>query len=251
MHTCLGIKFVLFGRKDWNKQNTNKSTGRFAFAGFISKATKRAVRRKVYRQLTRVRIKGTNKHRCQVNNRWDANEGSVGIDTKVLNWQCNLSKEIMRSVTMVKRFVWTKVGRTHALRIWMRSLSSRFNTMVVVCSFYSNMSVPWPIHCDSLLLFDFADLRSTQVNGQPVLCAVMATVVRQSIRDRVARAEPDQQHNNSRRLAGVRSAHLSRAEEAETGNATHHKNEGVWSTLKLHILVQTTDFNKCQLSPVH
>ena len=28
--TCLGIKFVLFGRKGWTKQNTEKSTGRLA-----------------------------------------------------------------------------------------------------------------------------------------------------------------------------------------------------------------------------
>ena len=33
---CLGMKIVLFWRKDWNKQNTGRSTGRFALTGLIS-----------------------------------------------------------------------------------------------------------------------------------------------------------------------------------------------------------------------
>ena len=60
-----------FGRKDRNKQNTERLIGRFTLTGFVSKATKRAVRRGLHRH--GCRTKETNKHRLskkQVRHEW-------------------------------------------------------------------------------------------------------------------------------------------------------------------------------------
>ena len=65
-HISLGIKFVIFGKKNWHEPSTESGTGRFAVTGFIGKTTIKGGEEKV--TSTWVLTTGTNKHRCQVTN---------------------------------------------------------------------------------------------------------------------------------------------------------------------------------------